>query len=98
MAKYTPSRSAISPVIGAGVTMQHVNNFGNLPSYLFTGSSQPNSVGFVAGGGVAFRAGGLSVTPELRYTRWNDQNWTQAALNAITGGRNQVQLMVGFTF
>lgn len=98
MVKFTPSQGAISPVVGAGVTVQHVNNFGNAPSYLFSGSSQSNSVGFVAGAGVAFRAGAVSVTPEVRYTRWNDQNWTQAALNAITGGRNQVQLMVGITF
>jgi hypothetical protein len=98
MAKFTPTRGVISPVLGAGVTVQHVNNFGNVPSYLFSGSSQSNTVGFVAGAGVAFRAGAVSVTPELRYTRWSDQSWTQAALNAITGARNQVQLLVGITF
>jgi hypothetical protein len=98
MAKFTPTRGPISPVVGAGVTVQHLNNFGNIPSYLFSGSNQSNSVGFVAGAGVAFRAGALIVTPELRYTRWNDQSWSQAALNAITGGRNQAQLIVGITF
>jgi opacity protein-like surface antigen len=98
MAKFTPMRGPISPVVGAGFTVQHINSFGNVPSYLFSGSNQQNSVGFVAGGGVAFRVGRLAVTPELRYTRWNDSSWTQSALNAITGGRNQAQVIVGFTF
>lgn len=98
MAKFTPMRGPISPVIGAGVTVQHINNFGGLPSYLLGRATQSNSVGFVAGAGVAFRVGAVSVTPELRYTRWNDRSWTQSALNALTGGRDQAQLLVGITF
>jgi hypothetical protein len=98
MAKFTPAHGPLSPVFGAGVTVQHINNFGNVPSYLFSGSTQSNTVGFVAGAGLRFRVGAVSVTPEMRYTRWNDQSWTQSALNAITGGRNQAQLLVGITF
>jgi opacity protein-like surface antigen len=98
MGKFTPLGGPISPVIGAGVTVQHVRNFGDVPSYLFTGSTRSTSVGFVAGLGVRFNTGPVSVTPELRYSRWNDRSWTQSALNAITGGRNQAQLLVGITF
>ncbi len=98
MAKFAPMQGPLSPVFGGGLTVQRVNNFGSLPSYLFTGSTESTAVGFVAGAGMRFTAGGVSVTPELRYTRWNNQSWAQSALNAITGGRNQTQLMVGVTF
>jgi opacity protein-like surface antigen len=98
MAKFTPGSGAIAPVLGAGVTVQHINNFGDVPSYLFTGSTQSNSVGFIAGAGVRFRVGAVSVTPEMRYTRWTNRGFTQSLVDTITGGRNQAQLLVGVTF
>ena len=98
MGKFAPMQGPISPVVGGGVTVQHINNFGNVPSYLFSGSTQSNNVGFIGAAGVKFTAGGMTVTPEFRFTRWNDQNWTQSALNLITGGRNQAQFLVGITF
>jgi hypothetical protein len=98
MGKFAPMQGPISPVVGGGVTVQRINNFGNVPSYLFGRSSQSSNVGFVGAAGVKFTAGGMTVTPEFRFTRWNDQNWTQSALNLITGGRNQAQFLVGITF
>src|SRR5204863_2987073 len=53
----------ISPVLGAGITVRHVNDFGNVPSYLVNGlSTSANTVGFVAGGGVRFKMGPVDVT------------------------------------
>ena len=80
------------------MTAQHISNFGSVPSYLFSGRTSANSVGFVAGGGVQFRAGALAVTPEVRYTRWNGGTWTQSLLDTVLGGQNQAQFLVGFTF
>ncbi|HYP08967.1 MAG TPA: hypothetical protein VER03_22255 [Bryobacteraceae bacterium] len=98
MLKFTPSRGPISPVVGAGVTVQHVSNLGSVPSFLFNGRTSSNSVGFVAGGGVQFRAGALAVTPEIRYTRWTGSSWTQSLLDTVLAGQNQAQFLVGFTF
>jgi hypothetical protein len=98
MGKFTMGRGPIAPVLGAGVSVQHINNFGDVPSYLLTRSTNQNSVGFIASGGVAFRVGPVSVTPELRYTRWNGSSFTQSLADTLTGGRNQAQVLVGITF
>jgi hypothetical protein len=97
MLRFTPGSGPIAPTVGAGVSVQHINNFGAVPSYLLTGRSERNSIGFVAGGGVQFRMGALQVTPELRYTRWNSGSWVQTVADTFLG-RNQVQFLVGFTF
>jgi hypothetical protein len=98
MLKFAPGTGSIAPVLGAGVSVQHIRGFGNVPQYVLMGSTSANSVGFVAGGGVQFRLGPVAVTPELRYTRWSGSTFTQTIANALTGGRNQMQLLVGFTF
>jgi hypothetical protein len=82
----------------AGITVQHVSNFGDAASFLLSRSTSPTSIGFVGGGGVQFRVGSLNVTPEIRYTRWNGASWRQAALDTLLGGRNQMQFLVGITF
>jgi hypothetical protein len=98
MAKFAPGSGPIAPVVGAGISVQHVSNFGNAASFLLSRSTTPTSVGFVGGGGVQFRVGSLNVTPEIRYTRWNGASWRQAALDTLLGGRNQMQFLVGITF
>jgi hypothetical protein len=98
MAKFAAGSGPIAPVVGAGISVQHVSNFGDVPSFLLSRSASPTSVGFVGGGGVQFRVGALNVTPEIRYTRWNGSSWRQAALDTLLGGRNQLQFLVGVTF
>ena len=98
MARFTPGHGPIAPTFGAGVSVQHISNFGDVPSYLLTGRTDANSVGFVAGAGVQFRIGGMQITPELRYTRWNAGSWTQSLVNTVIGNQNQAQFLVGFTF
>lgn len=98
MVKFSPGKWAVAPVVGAGVSVQHILNFGGVPQYLLSGSTSANSVGFVAAGGAQFRLGRVAVTPELRYTRWSSTAWKQALVDVFTGGRDQVQLIVGVTF
>jgi hypothetical protein len=98
MVKFAAGSGPIVPVVGAGISVQHVSNFGNAASFLLSRSTTPTSVGFVGGGGVQFRVGSLNVTPEIRYTRWNGSSWRQAALDTLLGGRNQMQFLVGITF
>lgn len=98
MAKWTAGRGAIAPVLGAGVSVRHIRDFGDVPSYLFSRSTESTSVGFVAGGGIRFQAGPVAITPEVRYTRWRSPNFTQSLIDTFVGGRNQAQVLVGFTF
>jgi hypothetical protein len=69
MLRFTPGAGPIAPSLAAGLSVQHINDFGSVPSYVLTGRTEGNSVGFVAAAGVQFRAGALRVTPEVRYTR-----------------------------
>jgi hypothetical protein len=98
MLKFAAGHSSIAPVLGAGVTVRHVNNFRDVPTFLVTSSTTANSVGFVAGAGLRIQAGAVSITPEVRYTRWNGGNFTQSLIDTITGSRNQAQVLVGVTF
>jgi hypothetical protein len=98
MVKFTVGRGPIAPVLGAGVSVRHINNFGSVPTFLLTGNTSANSVGFVAGGGLRCRLGAVSITPEVRYTRWDSGSITQSVVDAVTGGRNQAQILVGITF
>jgi hypothetical protein len=98
MLKYTIGHGMIAPVVGAGFAARHINDFGSLPSYLLTGSTSANSLGFVAGGGFSFRAGPASITPEVRYTRWQSNSLAQSILDSFVPGRNAVQVLIGVTF
>ena len=81
MLKYTAGHGMIAPVFGGGLTFRHINNFGSIPSYIFNRATEPNSVGFVVGGGFQFRAGVASITPEVRYTRWQSNSLAQSLIN-----------------
>ena len=105
MLKFRGGHSVISPVFGAGVTFRHTNDFNNVPAVLFNGlnglGSSANTFGFVAGGGVRFRMGPIDVTPEVRYTRWNGNSFTQAlgpVGNFLPFGQNEASFLVGVTF
>ena len=98
MLNYTFGHAAVAPVIGAGFSVRHLNNFGNVPSYVLNGSTSANSVGFVVGGGVRFKAGPVDITPELRYTHWASTNFTQDVVNTFLGTQNEASVTIGFTF
>jgi opacity protein-like surface antigen len=98
MLKFAAGRHAIAPVVGAGVSVRHINNFGSVPSYLFSTSTSNNNVGFVAAAGVRCALGPVYVTPEVRFTRWNGSSFTQSLVDTVLGSQNQAQVLVGFTF
>jgi opacity protein-like surface antigen len=98
MLRFTAGHQPIAPVLGAGVSVRHINNFGDVPSYLFNSSTSANTVGFVAGGGVRFKVGPVDVTPEVRYTRWGGNSFSQSLLNFLPLNRNEASFLVGITF
>jgi hypothetical protein len=98
MLKFTAGHGMIAPVLGAGVSVRHINNFGSIPSYIFNAATDANSVGFVAGGGFQFRAGVAQITPEVRYTHWQSRSLAQSIVNAFIPGQNAAQVLIGITF
>jgi hypothetical protein len=98
MAKFAVGSSSIAPVVGAGVTFRHINNFGDVPTSLLASSTTGNSVGFVGGAGLRVQMGPVNITPELRYTRWNSGSLTQSLVDTVLGSQNQIQVLIGVTF
>ena len=98
MLKFTAGDGPIAPLFGAGAAFRRTNE-SDLGSNLLNGfSGSSNSAGFVAGGGVRFRAGPVNITPEIRYTRWNRSGVLGNVVDALVGSNNQTELLVGFTF
>jgi hypothetical protein len=96
MAKYTaPWR--VAPVVGAGVSVRHTNQFAEVPSFLLGGGGG-TSVGFVTGLGLRVKAGPVNITPELRYTFWGGGSLSQSLLNLLPFSRHEAAAMVGITF
>ncbi len=96
--KFTAGHHAIAPVFGAGMTVRHLNNFGDIGSYVFNATTSQNSVGFTASGGVRCKLGPVNITPEIRYTRWNSNSLTQAVTNFLPLSQNEASVLVGLTF
>ncbi len=55
------------------------------------------TMGFVLGAGVDIHALFLHISPEIRYTRWNAQQISDA-LGLLHSNQNQAEFLVGFTF
>lgn len=102
--RYTLGREKISPFIGAGVSVRHISDFGNIGPFLTNSSSSTGNVassavaGFAMGGGLQFHAGFLHISPEIRYTHWGDNNISAAFQNVIKTNDNEGQILVGLTF
>jgi len=58
---------------------------------------QNTTMGFVVGGGVDIHAIFLHISPEIRFTRWNSTQISDA-LGLLHSNLNQAEFLVGFTF
>jgi hypothetical protein len=59
--------------------------------------NKTTTMGFVVGGGVDIHAVFLHISPEIRFTRWNSTQITDA-LGLLHSNLNQAEFLVGFTF
>jgi hypothetical protein len=101
--RYTIGREGIAPFVGAGVSVRHLSDFGNIGPFLTNSSSNTNVVGsaaagFALDGGLQFHAGFLHISPEIRYTHWGSNNISAAFQNVIRTNDNEGQILVGLTF
>jgi opacity protein-like surface antigen len=111
LVKYKVSDSRIRPFVDAGVSFHHIADikqittsrvvpFGNA---FTTSTSNPteldhqNDAGFVMGGGIEFKLPLIHVSPELRYTRWGNENFRSFS-GLLSSKQNQLEFLVGFTF
>ena len=49
------------------------------------------------GGGIELKLPLIRVSPELRYTRWDNKNF-QSRSGLLNSTQNQLEFLVGFTF
>ena len=98
MLKFTAGKQFVAPVVGAGVAVRHTNDFSSIPSFIFSGSTAENTVGFVAGAGIRFKAGPVKITPEFRYTYWGAGNLSDAVAQFLPFSRHEATVLLGLTF
>jgi hypothetical protein len=99
--RYTFGREGIAPFLGAGVSVRHLSDFGNIGPFLTNNSSNvigSAAVGFALDGGLQFHMGFLHISPEIRYTHWGSNNISAAFQNVIRTNDNEGQILVGLTF
>jgi hypothetical protein len=91
--------AAIRPYVGAGASFRYLSGLGSLPSYITSAAGvDKNNTGFVAAGGVEFRALFIRVSPEIRYTRWGSESFISGLTNIWRINQNQAQFLVGISF
>jgi hypothetical protein len=100
--KYKLRLSALNPFVEAGVAPRTLSGRDvNTSQSTFMGPGPPSTVispvrqspgvGFIAGGGVQFNLGHLSLAPQARYTRWATAQFSGAT-------QNQVDLLVAISW
>ncbi|HEU0124413.1 MAG TPA: hypothetical protein VFQ91_28040 [Bryobacteraceae bacterium] len=77
----------VRPYVGAGVNFQRV---GDLGRFLQLNSTESSRRGFLGAGGLEFKVPFVRVSPEIRYTRWNNAGPIRSA--------NQLDFLIGLSF
>jgi opacity protein-like surface antigen len=103
--RFTAGSQGIAPFVGAGISVRHLSDFGNIGPFLTNSPSTTGNVigtsataGFVIGGGLQFKIGALHINPEIRYTHWGSDHIADAFSNVIRTNDNEGQILVGLTF
>jgi hypothetical protein len=89
------------PYIGAGASFRRLSGLGTVGSFITgnrSGSVDRNNTGFVAGGGVEFKALFIRIAPELRFTYWGTDHFTEGLANIFKTNKAQGQFLIGLYF
>ena len=93
--------AAVRPYIGAGASFRHLSGLGNIGSFITGnrgGEVDPNNTGFVVGGGVEIRALFIKIAPEVRFTYWGTDHFTEGVANLFKTNKAQGQFLIGLYF
>jgi hypothetical protein len=110
--KYRFGHGPIHPYVAGGPSfrglsgVEQILNVLPIPHGTATTSSTSNPsqlqnnfvAGFAFGGGVDVHALFLHISPEIRFTRWTSQNFTDNVTGALNTNLNEAAFLVGFTF
>jgi opacity protein-like surface antigen len=96
----------VRPFIDAGASFRHISGIKQIRNTAGTvielnnavEFNKRNDIGFVAGFGVAFKAGPVRISPEFRYVRWGSENFRDPLTSLLRTNRNQGDFLLGFTF
>lgn len=96
----------VRPFVAGGASVRHITGISqvrelanvvtevdNAPEF-----NKRNDVGFVFGGGVAFKLGRVRIAPEFRYVRWGSDAFRDPVRTLLRTNRNQGDFLLGFTF
>jgi hypothetical protein len=103
--KYRFHFPVVKPYLDAGVAWDTIPGLKQTVTQISSAvleSSAPaltrnTTMGFVVGGGVDIHAVFLHISPEIRFTRWNSTQISDA-LGLLHSNLNQGEFLVGFTF
>lgn len=103
LVRYNVGHGVLAPFVGAGVSVRHLSDFGNIGPFLTNSATNQSvgsssGVGFVLAGGLQFKLGPVHLSPEIRYTHWGSNQISNAFSNAIRTNGNEGQILVGLTF
>jgi opacity protein-like surface antigen len=93
--------AAVRPYIGAGASFRRLSGLGSIGSFITgnrSGTVDRNNTGFVAGGGVEFKALFIRVAPEVRFTYWGTDHFTEGLANVFKTNKAQGQFLIGLYF
>ena len=96
----------IHPFVDAGVSFNKISGLSRTVSILRSTGVVPSELqndftaGFTIGGGIELKLLLLKITPEIRYTRWGNEQFRGVfpAGGILTSNQNQAEFLVGFTF
>jgi opacity protein-like surface antigen len=96
----------IRPFVDAGASVRHISGIGQIQSVANVVTdidsapefNKRNDIGFVFGGGVAFKLGRVRISPEFRYVRWGSESFRDPVRSLLRTSRNQGDFLLGFTF
>ena len=97
------SDEMIRPYGALGASIRHVGGSTTFSNDVFRATQDPLelanpwSAGFVAAGGVDLSYGAIHISPEIRYTRWVQENFTSSN-GVLSSNLNAVDILVGVTF
>ena len=101
--KYRFGSGSVRPYIAGGGAFQRISDIKQVSRILGESDNVPelekrNSVGAVIAGGIQLGGGGLSISPEIRYTRWGSEHFRDNLRELLRFNRNQAEFLVGITF
>jgi hypothetical protein len=107
LGKYAIFGGPLRPFVDAGANFRHISGVDqvrttlsaiNVPVNPAPEFRKATDAGFVFGGGLEVKLGFLRITPELRYTRWGSENFTDPVAALLHTNKNQGDFLLGLTF